>query len=220
MFLTQASAALSKASCRHHGLARQQKKLMASVTVSTDDKKSLLAAPSVGRARHSSFTHVAEDGTKPTMVDVGCKEPTRRFASASCLVTLPPETLAALSAADSSQLPSVAALTSKKGPILGTAVVAGVMGAKQTSNLLPFCHSLPIEGVDVNVAWYSGTQLRITCAVSITHKTGVEMEALTGCSSAALCVYDMLKASSHDIVITDLRLEGKTGGKRHFERGE
>lgn len=165
------------------------------------------------------------------MVDVGEKAVTRRAATASCLVVLPPETLAALGVTcddddggGRSPRAAVSALASKKGPILGTAVVAGVMAAKRTSDLLPFCHPLPLDGVDVDLQWHptfpSPPALVVTCTVTCTHKTGVEMEALAGCAAAALCVYDMCKASSHDIAITDLQLVRKTGGKRAFLRAE
>lgn len=174
------------------------------------------------------LTHVSGNGERPRMVDVGDKGVTRRAATATCLIMMPPETLAALGVSDgnndSLHTPRVAVstLSSKKGPILGTAVVAGVMAAKRTSDTLPFCHPLPLDGVDIDLDWHpefpSPPALVVSCTVTCTHKTGVEMEALTGCTAAALCVYDMCKASSHDITITDVRIEHKTGGKRAFHR--
>jgi cyclic pyranopterin phosphate synthase len=126
------------------------------------------------------------------MVDVGSKAVTRRVAVASCLVFLPPETLAALGVASTTENaddaaatgaggsgdrrcrthPEVSALASKKGPILTTAVIAGVMAAKRTHDLIPFCHPLPLDGVDVGVAWEDDAHLRVTCAARVTHKTG------------------------------------------------
>lgn len=175
----------------------------------------------------SILTHVSSNGERPRMVDVGGKSVTRRTATASCLVMLPPETLAALGVSggeSNSHTPraAISTLSSKKGPILGTAVVAGVMAAKRTSDTLPFCHPLPLDGVDIDLDWHpefpSPPALVVSCTVKCTHKTGVEMEALTGCTAAALCVYDMCKASSHDITITDVRLDHKKGGKRTFYR--
>lgn len=192
----------------------------------------------------STLTHVSSDGRRAAMVDVGGKAVTRRDATARCVVRFPAATLAALgvldastpsfsssatttagcgegsgaSAAESWQQRDLGNLSSKKGPILTTAVVAGVMAAKKTSDLLPFCHPLPLDGVHVDLAWCAHDALEVTCRASTTHSTGVEMEALTGASAAALCVYDMCKASSHDIRITDLELVAKSGGKRDFNR--
>jgi len=177
----------------------------------------------------SILTHVSSNGERPRMVDVGDKSVTRRTATASCLIMLPPETLAALGVSygvsnSHASRAAVSTLTSKKGPILGTAVVAGVMAAKRTSDTLPFCHPLPLDGVDIDLDWHpefpSPPALVVSCTVRCTHKTGVEMEALTGCTAAALCVYDMCKASSHEITITDVRLEHKKGGKRTFRRAD
>jgi cyclic pyranopterin phosphate synthase len=108
-------------------------------------------------------------------------------------------------------------LRSSKGPIFDTAIVAGVMGAKRTHELIPFCHPLGIENCRI-VIDMDGDAALIRCTVSVHHKTGVEMEALTGASIAALTVYDMCKALSHDIVISDLRLIAKQGGKSVYSR--
>lgn len=108
-----------------------------------------------------------------------------------------------------------------KGPVLATATVAGVMGAKRTSELVPFCHPVALDDCQVrfeSAGAGAARRLRVECAVRVSHKTGVEMEALAGASAAALCVYDMCKALSHDIVIEELRLEAKSGGKRLFDR--
>jgi cyclic pyranopterin phosphate synthase len=105
-----------------------------------------------------------------------------------------------------------------KGPVFATAIIAGVMGAKQTSNLIPFCHPLPLDHCEVKIGVDKALKntIRIDCIVKTSHKTGVEMEALVGATLAALCVYDMLKAVSHDIVITDTKLIRKSGGKSDF----
>jgi cyclic pyranopterin phosphate synthase len=108
-------------------------------------------------------------------------------------------------------------LRSSKGPIFDTAIIAGVMGAKRTHELIPFCHPLGIESCKIAIDLDGDTAL-IRCTVSVHHKTGVEMEALTGASVAALTVYDMCKALSHDIVISDLRLIAKDGGKSSYAR--
>lgn len=121
--------------------------------------------------------------------------------------------------------PNIAALLqtggdiqSKKGPVFATAIIAGTMGAKRTSELIPFCHPLPLEDCKVEIAVPSngGNEVIIDCKVRVTHKTGVEMEALTGASVAALTVYDMLKAMSHELVISSTRLVEKTGGKSDY----
>jgi cyclic pyranopterin phosphate synthase len=110
-------------------------------------------------------------------------------------------------------------MRAKKGPIVDTAIIAGTLAAKRAHELIPFCHPLAIERCDVRIEFENETDLVIDCAVAITHKTGVEMEALTGASVAALTVYDMCKALSHEIVIADVRLLEKSGGKRNVRRG-
>jgi len=111
-------------------------------------------------------------------------------------------------------------MRSRKGPVIDTAIVAGTMAAKRTHELIPFCHPLAIERCRVEAAFVSDTELAIRCEVAITHKTGVEMEALTGASVAALTVYDMCKALSHEIVIERVRLLEKSGGKREVKAGK
>ena len=152
----------------------------------------------------SSFTHLDAQG-KPTMVDVGEKTATRRAATAQATVVFPEQVFMAL--AEQNQ-------HSKKGPIIDTAIIAGVMGAKRTHELIPFCHPLPLDNCRIDItADDSNHSLIITAETKVTHKTGVEMEALTAASVAALTLYDMCKALSHDIVIQDVRLLSKTGGK-------
>jgi cyclic pyranopterin phosphate synthase len=137
------------------------------------------------------------------MVDVSTKTPTHRVAVAEARVEFPPAVAATLR--DNS-------LRSPKGPVFDTAIVAGVMGAKRTHELIPFCHPLGLDDCQIAIDLVGDTAL-IRCTVKVLHKTGVEMEALTGASIAALTVYDMCKALSHDIVIAATRLVSKTGGK-------
>jgi cyclic pyranopterin phosphate synthase len=152
------------------------------------------------------LSHVDAAGL-PAMVDVSAKAVTTREARAECRVRFPREVAAQLHASG---------LRSAKGAIVDTAVIAGTMAVKRTHELIPFCHPLPIDGCNVAIAWYGETVLRIECAVRATQRTGVEMEALTGATVAALTVYDMCKALSHRIVIGPARLLAKRGGKRDF----
>jgi cyclic pyranopterin phosphate synthase len=152
-----------------------------------------------------TLTHLDAD-RHPTMVDVSDKPPTKRTATAETRVRFPPAVAAALRAGG---------LRSAKGPVFDTAIVAGVMGAKRTHELIPFCHPLGLENCRIAID-LEGDMAVIRCTVSVHHKTGVEMEALTGASIAALTVYDMCKALSHDIVIGDLRLIAKDGGKSSY----
>jgi cyclic pyranopterin phosphate synthase len=156
-----------------------------------------------------SFTHLDAD-QHPTMVDVSDKVATKRSATAEARVHFPPAVAAALRASG---------LRSPKGPVFDTAIVAGVMGAKRTHELIPFCHPLGIENCKIGIDLH-GDSAVITCTVTVHHKTGVEMEALTGASVAALTVYDMCKALSHGIVIGDVRLLAKDGGKRSYAAKE
>lgn len=155
----------------------------------------------------TSFSHLDAE-RRPTMVDVGDKSATKRTAVAEARVLFPSAVAAAL---------RESGLNSPKGPVFDTAIVAGVMGAKRTHELIPFCHPLGIENCRIAIDM-QGDSAVIRCTVSVHHKTGVEMEALTGASVAALTVYDMCKALSHDIVISDLRLIAKEGGKSRYAR--
>ena len=155
------------------------------------------------------LSHIDEQN-RPTMVDVGDKTATRRTAHAQARVELPPEVIAELAAGE---------IATKKGPVFATAIIAGVMAAKKTHELIPFCHPLALDNCKITID-VSGTQAVIDCHCKVHHKTGVEMEALTGASVAALTIYDMCKALSHDIVIGPTRLMSKTGGKQDFTRDE
>ena len=138
------------------------------------------------------------------MVDVGDKATTDRTAHARTIVRLPAEVAAHIDGDD---------IRTKKGPVFATAIIAGVMAAKKTHELIPFCHPLGLDSCKITIE-LDGNDVVIDCRCRVHHKTGVEMEALTGASVAALTVYDMLKAMSHDIVIAETRLLSKKGGKR------
>ena len=152
-----------------------------------------------------TLTHLDAE-QHPAMVDVSDKTPTKRTATAEARVRFPPAVAAALRAGG---------LRSPKGPVFDTAIIAGVMGAKRTHELIPFCHPLGLENCRIAIDLEADTAV-IRCTVSVHHKTGVEMEALTGAGIAALTVYDMCKALSHDIIIGDLRLIAKDGGKGSY----
>ena len=161
------------------------------------------------KPKASQLTHLSADG-RPRMVDVGAKAVTRREATAEVRVRFPADVAQALRAQEQ---------RSAKGPIIDTAIIAGTMAVKRTHELIPFCHPLPVENCRIEIAFASDSELLIRCTVALTHKTGVEMEALTGASVAALTVYDMCKALSHEIVIDGLRLVEKRGGKRRVQQG-
>ncbi len=139
------------------------------------------------------------------MVDVSAKAVTAREARAECRVRFPADVATQLRGSG---------LRSAKGGIVDTAVIAGTMAVKRTHELIPFCHPLPIDGCRIAIDWEGDHSLRIECSVRTTHRTGVEMEALTGATVAALTVYDMCKALSHRIVIGPAKLVGKRGGRR------
>jgi cyclic pyranopterin phosphate synthase len=150
----------------------------------------------------SDLSHVDATG-RPTMVDVGGKAVTQRTAIAEARVRFPPAVAATLRANGHA---------TAKGPVFATAIVAGVMAAKRTHELIPFCHPLGLERCDVTIE-LQGDDALVRCTAGVHHRTGVEMEALTGASIAALTVYDMCKALSHDIVIAETRLVAKQGGR-------
>jgi cyclic pyranopterin phosphate synthase len=156
----------------------------------------------------STFTHLDAEGN-PNMVDVGTKKVTRRTARARSIVVLGDEIMDQLEGQE---------LHTKKGPVFQTAVLAGIMASKKTGELIPLCHPLGLDNCDVHIQVNEQREVVIDCTARITAKTGVEMEALTGATVAALTVYDMCKAFSHDIVIKETKLMEKTGGKRDFKR--
>ena len=142
------------------------------------------------------------------MVDVTAKPVTARSAVATCRVTFPLAAARALKREG---------LRSRKGPVIDTAIVAGVMAAKRTHELIPFCHPLPIERCEIRAAFVNARELEIECETACTGRTGVEMEAIVGATVAALTVYDMCKALSHEIVVGPARLVSKRGGKSDFD---
>lgn len=150
----------------------------------------------------ATFTHI-DSSSRPTMVDVSDKAVTKRTATAQTRVRFPAEVAEALRSQQ---------FNTPKGPVFQTAIIAGTMAAKRTHDLIPFCHPLGIEKCNVAIEM-DGDDAVVRCTVSVHHKTGVEMEALTGASVAALTIYDMCKALSHDIVIAETRLVEKRGGK-------
>jgi len=148
------------------------------------------------------FTHFDAEG-KARMVDVSDKPETDRLAVASGAVLMAPETLA-----------MVADGTAKKGDVLGVARLAGIMAAKRTAELIPLCHPLPLTSIEVDLVCNADRHaVEITATARTTGRTGVEMEALTAVSAAALTVYDMCKAVDRAMVLSDIRLEQKSGGK-------
>jgi len=156
----------------------------------------------------SKLSHI-DKCNQPTMVDVSDKVVTRREAHARTIVEFPPEVAARFSGGD---------IETAKGPVFSTAIVAGVMAAKKTHELIPFCHPLGLDNCKIEIAMDDQQRAVIDCRCKVEHRTGVEMEALTGASVAALTVYDMCKALSHEIVIRETRLISKTGGKEDYVR--
>ena len=154
------------------------------------------------------FTHLDADGN-PSMVDVSEKKVTKRTAQARAIVVLNDEILSHLENND---------IKTKKGSVFQIAIVAGVMAAKRTGDLIPLCHPLGLENCQIDIVLNEKREVVIDCTASLTAKTGVEMEALTGATVAALTIYDMCKAFSHDIEIKSVKLMAKTGGKRDFRR--
>ncbi len=152
------------------------------------------------------FTHI--DQETPSMVDVGKKTTTERTAIAQAIVQLPDD-----------MKPHIAdgEIKTLKGPVFQTAVIAGIQGAKRTSELIPLCHQLNLNKVDIQIKVNDQLEVLITSLAKCSGKTGVEMEALTGASIAALTIYDMCKAFSHNIVIKETKLIKKTGGKSDYQ---
>ena len=154
------------------------------------------------------LTHINQEGN-PAMVNIGNKQPTLRTAVARSIVVLPDEVLQHLTDGQ---------LQTKKGSVFHVAIIAGIMGSKKTGELIPLCHPIGLDNCQIYIKLRDNNEVVIECETSITAKTGVEMEALVGASVAALTIYDMCKAMSHDIVIKETKLISKTGGKRDFQR--
>ena len=154
-----------------------------------------------------SLSHIDSDA-RPTMVDVSDKSVTKRTATAESRVRFPRAVAGTL---------RTQGFSTAKGPVFHTAIIAGTMAAKRTHDLIPFCHPLGIENCKIAIDM-QGDDAVIRATVSVNHKTGVEMEALTAASIAALTIYDMCKALSHDMTIGDTKLVEKTGGKSDIKQ--
>lgn len=152
------------------------------------------------------FSHI-DKNNQPKMVDVSDKSVSKRSATAQAKMFLGKEIISHFSNNE---------LTTKKGPVFQTAVIAGIQAVKRTAELIPMCHPLFIDGVDIEIKVLDEEHIEITCRVTMEGKTGVEMEALHGASTAALTVYDMCKAISHGMVIREIKLLEKKGGKSDF----
>ncbi len=155
----------------------------------------------------SEFSHINKEN-QPKMVNVGDKAITKRKAIAKAQLFLGTEIISHFTNND---------IITKKGPVFQTAIIAGIQAVKKTSDLIPMCHPLLINGVDITINVIDKEHIEIVCAVEIEGKTGVEMEALTGASVAALTIYDMCKAISQEMVIKEILLIEKTGGKSDFK---
>ena len=153
-----------------------------------------------------SLSHI-DESNKASMVDISGKDITSRVATAEAKVHVNESVAAQFDGSD---------LVSKKGPVFQTAIIAGVMGAKQTSQLIPLCHPLPLDSVKIQIT-FEDQVATIRCTAKTTGKTGVEMEALTGASIAALTLYDMCKALDPAMTISETRLLEKSGGKSDYQ---
>jgi cyclic pyranopterin monophosphate synthase len=154
----------------------------------------------------NSLSHL-DSNAMPTMVDVSHKQISTRQATAQAIVALGPQIVSLVKDNE---------IIAKKGAVFQTAIIAGTMGAKKTPDLIPMCHPIGIESIKITIEIVDSNAI-ILCTCKLTAKTGVEMEALTGATIAALTVYDMCKAMSHSIEITSVKLLEKTGGKSHYK---
>ena len=158
--------------------------------------------------KSESLTHIDKNGLAG-IVDVSEKSPTLRSACARAEVFLGPKIMKLISNGE---------LTSAKGPVFQTSIIAGTMAAKRTGDLIPLCHPIGLDDCQIKIEVSNENSIVILCWVKVTGRTGVEMEALTGATIAALTVYDMCKAMSHDIEISNVFLLSKTGGRNNYER--
>ena len=154
----------------------------------------------------NELSHV-DSKNRPAMVDVSGKVATQRVAHARTIVEFPAEVAARFVDGD---------IATAKGPVFATAIVAGVMGAKRTHDLIPFCHPVGLDNCSITITLDNDGRAVIDCICKVHHRTGVEMEALAGATIAALTIYDMCKALSHEITIRDTRLISKSGGKEDY----
>ena len=157
----------------------------------------------------SNFSHLNEKNN-PKMVNVSDKKTTKRTAIAKATMFLGEEIISHFNNDE---------LITKKGPVFQTAIIAGIQGVKKTSELIPMCHPLLINGVDINIHVINSEHIEVLCEVIIEGKTGVEMEALTGVNITCLTIYDMCKSISQDIIIKEVKLLEKTGGKSDIKNG-
>ena len=157
----------------------------------------------------SNFSHLNEKNN-PKMVNVSDKKITKRTAIAKATMFLGKEIIAHFNNEE---------LITKKGHVFQTAIIAGIQGVKKTSEIIPMCHPLLINGVDININIINSEHVEVLCEVIIEGKTGVEMEALTGVSATCLTIYDMCKSISKDIIIKEVKLLEKTGGKSDLNNG-
>lgn len=154
------------------------------------------------------LSHVDSDN-QPKMVDVSDKQAAERHAHARSVVRFPADIAARFANGD---------IHTAKGPVFATAIIAGIMASKKTHELIPFCHPLGLDDCRITIDIDDERRAVVDCFCKVCHRTGVEMEALVGASVAALTIYDMCKALSHDIVIEETRLMAKTGGKEDYRR--
>ena len=151
----------------------------------------------------SDFTHINQKNN-PKMVNVSDKKITKRTATAKATMFLGEEVISHFTNDE---------FITKKGPVFQTAIIAGIQGVKKTSELIPMCHPLLINGIDIDISILDEENIEIVCKVTIEGKTGVEMEALTGVTTASLTIYDMCKSISQKMVVKEVKLIEKTGGK-------
>jgi len=155
------------------------------------------------------FSHIGSKNT-PKMVNVEDKQVSRRKAIAKATMFLGEEIISLFKNNE---------MCTKKGPVFQTAIIAGIQAVKKTSELIPMCHPLLINGIDIDIEMTDNEHMEIYCSVAMEGKTGVEMEALTGASVAALTVYDMCKSVSQKMIIKEVKLVKKTGGKSDIKNG-
>ncbi len=157
--------------------------------------------------KSDTLSHVDEKNL-PTMVDISSKSSTFRQAKSRAIIKLPPEIIPHINNNE---------ITTKKGPVFQTAIIAGTMAVKKTADVIPFCHPIPLEKCSFDIQFIAEkSHLEVNLTVGCHYKTGIEMEALHGVSICCLTIYDMLKAISHDIEITELKVVAKQGGKHDF----
>ncbi|MBV8670264.1 MAG: cyclic pyranopterin monophosphate synthase MoaC [Candidatus Eremiobacteraeota bacterium] len=177
--------------------------------MTTSRRRTTPLVPGSPHRRRTGLSHMTRDGSV-AMVDVGAKAVTARTAIAEADVVMSAKARALIRAG-----------TAKKGDVLITAQIAGMLAAKRTAQLIPLCHPIAISHIDVRCEPRGDDRIRVRCAVASEGRTGAEMEALTGCAVAALTIYDMVKAADRSMTIERLLLVEKTGGKSgHYRRGK